>query len=87
MHNTLCNLIRPVKDIKQSHYFTVVLQACDTLVLVTITVPSTVKIEVVLIGKLSCDKSLSIKLSRVVILSVGPLLPLEDFTSILLSPG
>jgi hypothetical protein len=64
-----------------------VLQACDMLVLVTITVPSTVKIEVVLIGMLSCDKSLSIKLSRVVILSVGPVLPFEDFTSILLSSG
>ena len=29
----------------------------------------------------------AIKLSRVVILSVSPLLPFEDFTSILLSPG
>jgi hypothetical protein len=76
-----------VKDTKLSHYFTLVLQACDTLVLVTLTVPSTVKIEVVVIGKLSCEKSLSIKLSRVFILSVGPLLPFEDFIRILLSPG
>jgi hypothetical protein len=41
---------------KQSHYFTVLLQACDTSVLVTITLPSTEKSEVVVMGKLSGDQ-------------------------------
>lgn len=35
------------------------LQACDVLVLVTITVPSTEKIEVVVMGRLSNEKSAS----------------------------
>ena len=32
-------------------------------------------------------KSFCIEPSRVVIMSVGPLLPFEDFTRVLLSPG
>jgi hypothetical protein len=62
---------------KQSHYFTVVLQACDALVLITITLPSTEETEVVVMGKLSGDQIIC-KLSCVAlyIAAVGMAWPL-----------
>jgi len=62
---------------KQSHYFTIVSQACDALVLVTITVSSTEKTEVVVMGKLNGDQ-ITCKLSYVAlyIAAVGMAWPL-----------